>query len=93
MKPNNSCASACRYCKSYQPEGRRGGMCSQLGVLVKAHWASCSFATPAFHSEWQNLPEIVILEKSFSLTCTLPSVNLPSEFNTITVNKEAVSSD
>ncbi|WP_206603109.1 hypothetical protein [Leptolyngbya ohadii] len=29
-------------------EGRRGGFCHQLGVLVQGRWRSCTFATPLF---------------------------------------------
>ncbi|MGI0480033.1 hypothetical protein ACN4EE_04505 [Geminocystis sp. CENA526] len=79
MKPDNCCNSACRHCRFYNPEGRRGGMCSQLGVLVQAEWKSCNFATPAFETEWQTLPEIVLLEKSFSLGCATPKTNLEVE--------------
>lgn len=67
MKTTNCFTSACRYCSSYQPEGRRGGMCEQLGVPVQAQWKSCNFATSPFGSHWQTLEDIALLEKSFSL--------------------------
>ncbi len=70
MKIVNDLTSACRYCRFYQPQGRRGGMCKQLGVSVKAEWKSCNLASPPFASDWENLEEIVWLEKSFSLECT-----------------------
>lgn len=79
MIPNNHCNSACRHCQFYNPEGRRGGMCSQLGVPVKAEWKFCHLATLAFNTEWKTLPEIVLLEKSFSLGCATPQVNLEVE--------------
>jgi hypothetical protein len=79
MKPQNNCNSACRHCQFYNPEGRRGGICSQLGVPVQAEWKSCHLATPAFNTEWQPLPEIVLLEKSFSLGCATPQTNLEVE--------------
>lgn len=79
MTLNNHCTSACRYCRFYSPEGRRGGVCSQLGVSVKAHWKSCHFASPAFDHDWQPLPEIALLEKSFSLGCATPSVDFSME--------------
>lgn len=60
--------SACRYCHSYQPEGRRGGMCQQLGVTVQAQWKSCNFAKPIFSVHGENLEGIALLEKSFGLT-------------------------
>lgn len=78
MKPNN-CTSACRYCRFYSPEGRRGGTCSQLGVEVESNWKPCQFASPVFQDNWQPLPEIVLLEKSFSLGCATPQVSLTIE--------------
>lgn len=59
--------SACRYCRYYQPEGRRGGMCEQLGVPVQACWSACSMASPPFTS-WKTLEEFVHLEQSLSLS-------------------------
>lgn len=70
MKRNNCITSACRYCHSYQHQGRRGGMCEQLGVPVQSQWKSCNLATPLFNSHWDNLEEIALLEKSFSLKST-----------------------
>lgn len=88
MKSNNYFASACRYCRFYHPEGRRGGMCSQLNVLVKAHWKACQFSSPAFKPDWQTLPEIAMLEKSFSLGCATPSANLETESQAIKGNQD-----
>ncbi len=79
MKSINSCTSACRFCRFYQPEGRRGGMCQQLGVLVQAGWKSCNFASPVFTSNWEPISEIARLEKSFSLGCATPKANLKAE--------------
>ena len=79
MKPKNYSTSSCRYCRFYNPEGRRGGICSQLNVSVKAHWKSCQFSCPVFADDWQEYPEIALLEKSFSLGCATPSSNLKVE--------------
>lgn len=68
MKPLNSITSACRCCRYYNPEGRRGGMCTQLGVTVQANWKSCAFALPPFTTTWEKLQDIVLLETSFSKT-------------------------
>ncbi len=68
----NHCTSACRSCSFYKPEGRRGGMCQQLGVLVQARWKSCSLASPAFMADYHGKEEIAILEKTFSLGCATP---------------------
>ncbi len=40
--------SSCRHCQFYKMEGRRGGFCHQLGVLVQGRWRACTFATPLF---------------------------------------------
>ena len=70
MKKANILTSACRYCRYYQPEGRRGGTCQQLGVPVRASWKACTLAMPPFTSTWENLEEIVFLENSLSLSCS-----------------------
>jgi hypothetical protein len=57
MKPTKFLTSACRYCRHYQPEGRRGGMCQQLGAPVQASWKACSFALPAFAPTWETLED------------------------------------
>lgn len=57
MKPINHLTSACRYCRHYQPEGRRGGMCQQLGAPVQAGWKACPLALPAFAPSWETLEE------------------------------------
>ncbi|GAX36959.1 hypothetical protein [Nodularia sp. NIES-3585] len=57
MKPIKSFTSACRYCRHYQPEGRRGGMCQQLGTLVQAGWKACSLAIPPFAPSWETLED------------------------------------
>ncbi|MDZ8184259.1 MAG: hypothetical protein RMX96_05270 [Nostoc sp. ChiSLP02] len=57
MKPIKFLASACRYCRHYQPEGRRGGMCQQLGAPVQASWKACSLAIPAFAPSWETLED------------------------------------
>ncbi|MEA5469548.1 hypothetical protein [Spirulina sp. 06S082] len=64
--------SACRCCTFYSPEGRRGGMCQQLGVPVKGCWKACSLAAHPFtKSSWQDWDaEIVYLEHSLSLSCS-----------------------
>jgi len=48
MEPAGSRASCCGRCAHYTPEGRRGGHCDQLNVVVKSRWKSCSLATPVF---------------------------------------------
>lgn len=53
--------SACRYCQYYKPEGRRGGMCQQLGVPVQGSWKPCPLAIPAFARSWEGLKDMMIL--------------------------------
>ncbi|PSF36145.1 hypothetical protein C7H19_14195 [Aphanothece hegewaldii CCALA 016] len=69
MKTANFLASSCRYCRYYQSEGRRGGMCQQLGVPVQGQWKACSLATHPFTSAWENLEDVVRLENSLNLNC------------------------
>ncbi|MBN3873209.1 MULTISPECIES: hypothetical protein [unclassified Nostoc] len=61
MKPIKFLASACKYCRHYQPEGRRGGMCQQLGAPVQATWKACSLALPPFAPSWETLEDAWIL--------------------------------
>jgi hypothetical protein len=61
MKPLNCLTSACRYCQYYQPEGRRGGVCRQLGVPVEGRWKACTLAIPAFAPSWEGLEEMIIV--------------------------------
>jgi hypothetical protein len=54
MKRSDSPVSACRHCRHYVPEGRRGGTCGQLNdVLVQGSWKACSLASPVFAANWQ----------------------------------------
>ncbi|MDJ1182593.1 hypothetical protein [Roseofilum casamattae] len=55
MTHPNCQTSACRYCRHFIPEGRRGGNCEQLGVPVRGSWKACSLALPAFAPSWENL--------------------------------------
>jgi hypothetical protein len=65
----NPVTSACKSCRFYTPEGRRGGNCQQLGVPVRGVWKACSLALPPFAPSWESLEEIF---------------NLPSEVINIT---------
>lgn len=61
MKTINFLASACRYCRHYQPQGRRGGTCQLLGVGVQGSWKACALALPAFAPSLEGLEGIVVL--------------------------------
>jgi hypothetical protein len=63
MKMPNVLTSACRYCRYFQPEGRRGGLCHQLGAPVRGDWKACALALPPFAPSWETLEEMVILSE------------------------------
>ena len=52
MRKTQSDVTACRFCKHYNPEGRRGGSCGMLNVTVEAEWHSCNLAVSPFISIW-----------------------------------------
>ncbi|MFB2938941.1 hypothetical protein ACE1B6_27120 [Aerosakkonemataceae cyanobacterium BLCC-F154] len=58
----NPVTSACKSCRYYTPEGRRGGNCQQLGVPVRGGWKACSLALPPFAPSWESLEEIFNLQ-------------------------------
>ncbi|WP_208346268.1 hypothetical protein [Aetokthonos hydrillicola] len=57
MKPIKLLTSACRYCHYYKPEGRRGGVCHQLGTPVQGSWKACSLALPPFAPSWETFED------------------------------------
>lgn len=59
MKTSCSSTPACRHCRYYMPEGRRGGHCQQLNVAVQSGWKACSLAIPPFSPTWENLEQIM----------------------------------
>lgn len=59
MKSVKDAISACRHCRFYQIEGRRGGDCQQLGVPVQGSWKACSLAAQPFASQWDDWSEVV----------------------------------
>ncbi|MBW4651152.1 MAG: hypothetical protein KME06_21045 [Kastovskya adunca ATA6-11-RM4] len=75
MKTSNFLTSACRLCRYYKPEGRRGGMCQQLGAPVRGSWNACKLALPAFAPSWETIEEVLVwqneklkLSKTFTTT-------------------------
>lgn len=62
MKTNHfpSICQHCRHCRHFVPEGRRGGNCEQLGVLVRGGWKACSLAIPAFAPSWEVIEGIAM---------------------------------
>lgn len=78
MNSLNFPTSACRYCRYYQVEGRRGGMCQQLSVPVRGGWKACSLALPAFATSWKNLEaiwkkEATGIKGALAVNCSLAS--------------------
>ncbi|PPS44815.1 hypothetical protein [Chroococcidiopsis sp. TS-821] len=69
MKNVNFPTSACRYCRYYQPEGRRGGCCQMLGVLVQGNWKACELSLPAFAPSW-DLKKVMIVPDEPALVPT-----------------------
>ncbi len=89
MKTTNFLTSSCRHCRYYQTEGRRGGTCQQLGVPVQAHWKACTLAAHPFTSAWESLEDVVHLENSFTMTCSIEQVIADtSEATTILETKQ-----
>lgn len=68
MKTANFMTSSCRYCRYYQAEGRRGGLCNQLSVPVRGEWKACALAARPFATAWENLEDVVRLEQSLALS-------------------------
>lgn len=61
MNTNKCLTSTCRYCRHYKLEGRRGGVCQQLGAPVLGTWKACSLALPPFAPSWERLEDAWIL--------------------------------
>ncbi|HEY9692156.1 MAG TPA: hypothetical protein V6D15_08130 [Oculatellaceae cyanobacterium] len=95
MKTLNDSTSACRCCRYFQPEGRRGGVCEQLGVPVRGSWKACSLAMSPFAPSWETLEGMRIWEEKIfnlkddvvspcSLTCSRPQ---QAEEKSVTVSE------
>jgi hypothetical protein len=67
MKQMKSLTSACKYCRYYKLEGRRGGFCQQLGAPVLGNWKACSLALPPFAPSWENLEDVWTLPNATSV--------------------------
>jgi hypothetical protein len=59
MKNNSFQISACRHCRYYLLEGRRGGQCQQFSAPVHGSWHACPLAMPAFAPSWEVLEPLV----------------------------------
>lgn len=71
MNPADRPVSACRRCKFYTPEGRRGGQCQLLNVSVQGSWSACTLAaapfTPTWTTDWRELEELISLKTPIEL--------------------------
>ncbi len=67
MKTTKSLGSACRHCRHYQLEGRRGGKCQQFDVHVKGEWSACPLYLAAFEATWKPTEEKITLAKPLEL--------------------------
>ncbi|MGB5961464.1 MAG: hypothetical protein WBG73_12440 [Coleofasciculaceae cyanobacterium] len=84
MNTSNFSASACRYCRYYNVEGRRGGMCKQLGVPVRGGWRACSLALAPFAPSWENIDGLMheqkrLLEETLSVNCPMSGAQAKAE--------------
>lgn len=85
MKETNFLNSACRYCRHYKPEGRRGGSCQMLNVPVESGWKACVLGASPFDTTFKKLEDILhlqntLLETSLSLTYSAqPGSSIASE--------------
>lgn len=59
--------SACRHCRHYTPEGRRGGICDLLSVQVQSQWKACSLAVSPFGASWENITEIELWQEQTAI--------------------------
>ena len=59
--------AACRHCRFYEPEGRRGGSCQKLGVPVESNWKACKLASSPFESPLKKLEDMFQLNSSIEI--------------------------
>jgi len=76
MKLIKRLTSTCRYCRYYQPQGRRGGMCEKLSAPVQGVWKACPLALAAFAPAWETL------EDAWSLPVARPVFAAAQTFST-----------
>lgn len=64
--------SSCRHCHHYAHEGRRGGYCASLNVVVQGSWQACPLAISTFKGA----------DPIDSLVCWIPRMRMPHEIPT-----------
>ncbi len=75
MNGSSTGISACRHCRHYTPEGRRGGNCSRLSSLVQGHWSACCLGAPPFAPSWEEIGEAIAYGASLTFTKRLGNNN------------------
>lgn len=60
MNHSSSPTFLCRHCRYYAPQGRRGGHCNKLNVIVKSQWDACSLAALPFAPSWKDFGDIML---------------------------------
>lgn len=78
--------SACRSCRHFVPQGRRGGICEKLNVPVQGSWKSCSFAVSAFSSSWDGWDNIKKLD-IWDTAPILPEVALAANIKEVSTSE------
>ena len=92
MKTIKSLTSACRYCRYYNPQGRRGGVCQQLGAPVQGNWKACSLAIPPFAPSGESLEDAWSLPNATPVIASSVNTALAAVEETPACTGEAVKS-
>ena len=79
----------CGSCRFYSPVGRRGGDCSQLGVLVKSNWKACCLVQDPFSQEAIQTSDLISTKE---LSVLLSQPNLAQEIEAEVVRSEVAKS-
>ncbi|WP_421655433.1 hypothetical protein [Leptothermofonsia sp. ETS-13] len=88
MKRISSSTFACRHCRYYLPEGRRGGHCQQLNAAVQGGWKACSLVIPPFAPSWENLDQIMRWQERMVVAQEAVAANNP-HVNNSTLTEQA----
>lgn len=77
--PSLKCeVSRCGLCRFYTPEGRRGGLCSQLSAPVNSQWKACCLAvSPFLEASESRLEDTLAIAKWSSASFATQAAVLP----------------